>query len=134
MLHQVGDLFELNVKLQCQKVNVFERYCFNCSGYMALYEMIIRWNVLFNRRFQFEIGTSLFNLITLQQFIMFWKKGEFQMFILKKTYTFIHSSAFQRTPFHSFGAWSWVKNIFPCWQLIWWATQWVVHVSSFVKI
>jgi len=24
--HQVGDLFELNVKLQCQKVNLFELY------------------------------------------------------------------------------------------------------------
>ena len=37
MLHQVGDLFKLNVKLWCQKVNV---YCATC---FALIKVIIRY-------------------------------------------------------------------------------------------
>jgi len=29
-LHQVGDLFELNVKLRCQKVNVIQFQIYTC--------------------------------------------------------------------------------------------------------
>ena len=81
MLHQVGDLFELNVKLRCQKVNTFlkivadgpsthivaDMYILETSGKFVFSdstEFCLRYS--FDYRQSFQIGKLSFSISILE--------------------------------------------------------------------